>query len=127
MNIREAAVFAGVSVKTARYYADIGLTPVGRGENGYRIYSQKDAAGLRFVARARASGFSLPECRRLLALYQNENRASADVKSLALAHIEKIEKEIQNLEKMRARLMKIAAACPGNKKPGCPILDMLAD
>lgn len=116
MNIFHAAIFAGVFTKTARHYCDIGLTPVRRGDNGYRVYSEKDAVDLRFVARARVAGFSLPECRHLLTLLKNNNRASADVLKMVLEHIEKIEKEIQNLNKMRAYLMNIATACPAIKR-----------
>ncbi|MBE8157849.1 MAG: MerR family DNA-binding protein [Betaproteobacteria bacterium] len=127
MNIGQAAEFAGVSVKTARYYCDIGLIPVGRGESGYRIYSQKSAADLRFVVRARAAGFSLAECRMLINYWQNNKRVCADVKKLVLAHIERINNDLENLKTMRDSLAEIAADCTSDKKTDCPILDMLAD
>lgn len=127
MNIKEAAEFAGVSVKTARYYSDIGLAPAARGENGYRLYSPTDAAVLRFAARARAAGFSLAECRKLVNYWQNKKRASADVKKLALSHIARIGREMENMRRMRDSLKTIADSCPGDRKPKCPILDMLAD
>lgn len=78
MNISKAAAFADISVKTARYYCDIGLIFCQRSESGYRVFMPKDATNLRFIARARAD------------------------------------------------LMKIAAQCPEDENPNCPILNMLA-
>ena len=39
MNIRQAATASGLTVKTVRYYDDIGIMKAGRQANGYRDYS----------------------------------------------------------------------------------------
>lgn len=126
MNIRQAAAFAGISVKTARYYSDISLVAVQRDANNYRCYSQQDAVSLRFVAEARRFDFSLRECRHLLSLWKNPIRARADVKTMVLTHVNAVEKEIDTLVKLRDKLKNIAATCPGDAQPDCPILSMLA-
>ena len=60
MQIGAAARASGLSTKTVRYYADIGLVaPAGRGTNGYRDYDESDVRQLAFVRRARNFGFSL--------------------------------------------------------------------
>lgn len=128
MNIGRLAELSGVPAKTIRYYESIGLIrePV-RAENGYRAYAEEDAHMLKFVARARSLGFSIEECRTLLALYRDRSRASADVKSLAEEHIAGIEQKIAELQSMRQALRTLAAKCHGDGRPDCPILDELSD
>ena len=127
MNIGEAATRSGVPAKTIRYYEDVGLIrPAPRAGNGYRAYSQRDVHVLRFVQRARSLGFSVHDCRQLLALYQDPARASAEVKALTERRIAEIDRKIQELAGMRATLLALAESCHGDQRPECPILDDLA-
>jgi len=128
MNIGRLAERSGVPAKTIRYYESIGLIrePV-RAGNGYRAYAEEDAHMLKFVARARSLGFSIEECRTLLALYRDRSRASADVKRLAEEHIAGIEQKIAELQSMRQALSTLAQKCHGDGRPDCPILDELSD
>ncbi len=127
MNIGEAARQSGVPAKTIRYYEDIGLIgPAQRGANGYRDYSVADAELLRFIRHARAVGFSIKECRTLVALYRDPNRHSRDVKALAQAKIAEIDRKIAEFQHMRGELAALAAACPGDDDPECAILEELA-
>ncbi len=127
MNIGAASALTGVSAKTMRYYESIGLTeaPV-RGANRYRAYSARDVAVLRFIQRARSLGFSVRDVRDLLSLWNDQERASADVKALALAHIDAIESKIAELRSIRQTLLDLTAACHGDDRPDCPILADLA-
>ena len=100
MNIGEVAEFTTLPAKTIRYYEEIGLLIPHRRPNGYRDYSQTDAHKLAFLGRARALGFSIEECRALLALYEDEARASADVKRIATDHLKRIEAKIADRRHM---------------------------
>lgn len=127
MNIGEAARASGLPARTLRYYEAIGLVvPGGRRENGYRDYHQLDVHRLRFVQRARSLGFSVEDCRELLALYEDRSRTSAEVKGIALARIAAIERKICELEAMRRALLHLAEKCHGDERSDCPILDDLA-
>ena len=126
MNIGQTSRASGLSAKTIRYYDDIGLVEPARRGNGYRAYSDGHLHNLRFLARARSLGFSIEECRRLLSLYEDRDRASADVKKMTQAHIASIEEKIAQLEGMRTTLAGLVAACHGDERPACPILDDLA-
>ena len=127
MNIGEAAKKSGLTTKTIRFYEDIGLVPAaGRDPNGYRRYGEREVNQLRFVHRARSLGFSVEDCRELLALYGDRERASADVKALAVARIRDIERKIEELEAMKATLEHLAERCHGDARPNCPILEDLA-
>lgn len=127
MNIGEAAARSGVPAKTIRYYEDVGLIrPAPRNGNGYRAYGQRDVHVLRFVQRARSLGFSVQDCRQLLALYEDPARASAEVKALTGRRIAEIDRKIKELAGMRATLVELAESCHGDERPECPILDDLA-
>jgi Cu(I)-responsive transcriptional regulator len=126
MNIGVVARKSGLPAKTIRYYEDIGLVKADRKPNGYRDYSEHHLNTLRFLARARSLGFSIEDCRQLLSLYEDRGRASSDVKSLAMAHIDEVEKKIEELEGIRATLRSLVEACQGDQRPDCPILADLA-
>ena len=126
MNIGVVARKSGLPAKTIRYYEDIGLVRADRKPNGYRDYSEEHLNTLRFLARARSLGFSIEDCRQLLSLYEDRDRASSDVKTLASAHIREVEKKIVELEGIRATLSSLVDACQGDQRPDCPILADLA-
>lgn len=126
MNIGEVAAASGLPAKTIRYYEDIGLLRPGRGANGYRDFSDRDLHKLAFLGRARSLGFSIEDCRALLSLYEDHDRASADVRALARDHVTRISEKIAALEAMRDTLGTLIEKCQGNDRPDCPILDDLA-
>lgn len=127
MNISEAAERSGLPAKTIRYYEDIGLVvPAARRANGYRDYALHDVHTLSFLNRARSLGFTVDDCRALIALYTDRDRKSADVKALALTRIEDIDRKISELRAMRRMLEHLSEQCHGDERPDCPILDDLA-
>ena len=127
MNIGQAAKASGLPTKTVRYYADIGLVePSARRDNGYRDYANAEVQKLRFVQRARNFGFSIDDCRGLLALYEDRDRASADVKAIALERIAEIEAKMAELQTLKDELGHLAEACNGDHRPDCPILQGLS-
>ena len=126
MNIGEVAQRSGLPAKTIRYYEDIGLVTPVRSANGYRAFRESDIHKLAFLGRARALGFTIEDCRTLLALWEDKNRASADVRRLAVDHLDRIEEKIAALQGMRDTLRELVATCHGDHRPDCPILRDLA-
>lgn len=126
-NIGQAAEASGVSAKMIRHYEENGfIRKAGRTVAGYRIYRQADVHVLRFIRRARDLGFSTKEIKTLLGLWENRRRASADVKRLALKHVEELDRKIAELQAMRRTLVDLAEHCHGDHRPDCPIIDDLA-
>ncbi len=127
LDIGGCARATGVPTKTIRYYESIGLLPPARrADNGYRVYGESEIETLRFVRRARDLGFSLEEIAKLLALWRDKNRASADVKALALEHARALDERIAKLVSMRKSILELAARCHGDRRPDCPILADMA-
>ena len=127
-NIGQAARQSGVSAKMVRHYESLGLLPaVYRTDADYRQYGEPHIHTLRFIRRARTLGFSMLEIAELLKLWQNKQRASADVKRIAQAHVADLDRRIAEMQAMRQTLAELAHCCAGDHRPDCPILTGLAD
>jgi MerR family copper efflux transcriptional regulator len=127
MNIGLAAKASGVSAKMIRHYEAVGLLPaVARTDAGYRQYGAADVHALRFVRHARDLGFSIAQIAELVGLWHDRQRPSRQVKALALAHIQALERKAAELLAMKSTLEHLVHACHGDARPECPILDTLA-
>jgi MerR family copper efflux transcriptional regulator len=125
-NIGEAAARSGVSAKMVRHYESLGLLPsVRRTEAGYRQYGDREVHTLRFIRRGRDLGFSMAEISDLVKLWQNPRRASSNVKRIALAHLEDLDRRMAEMAQMRETLHRLADCCHGDQRPDCPILEDL--
>lgn len=126
MNIGEAARASGVSAKMIRHYEAVGLLePPQRTEAGYRQYTGRDVHTLHFIRRARDLGFSIPQIGALVALWQDRQRPSRQVKALAQAHIGALDQKARELLAMKAALEHLVHCCQGDDRPDCPILQTL--
>ena len=82
MQIGEVAEQIGLSLRTIRYYEEVGLAvPSARSEGGFRLYAEADVDRLRVVVQMKPLGFSLEEMRELLDLLD----AGADADRARLA------------------------------------------
>lgn len=127
MNIGEASRRSGVSAKMIRHYESLGLVPgVARTESNYRRYDEATLHTLRFIRRARDLGFGMHEIAELLALWRNRRRSSAEVKRIATAHVQDLQRRIDEMQAMQRTLKHLAHCCAGDERPDCPILDDLA-
>lgn len=123
MNIGQVSKQSGISSKMIRYYEEIGLmNAVKRSEAGYRIYTDQDLKTLNFVKHARDLGFSSEQMKELISLWKNTGRTSAEVKQLALKHIEDLNKKIKSLQDMVNTLQASVINCSGDLSPNCTIL-----
>lgn len=126
MKIGQASAASGVSERMIRHYEKIGLMPpAARRDSGYRDYDEPDVHTLTFIGRARDLGFSLEEIRKLLTLWQDQSRASHDVKVVALSRAAELKRKEKALHEMRRSLEHLAACCLGDERPNCPILGEL--
>lgn len=67
MHIGELAERTGLSLRTLRHYDDIGLlTPSGRTDGGFRLYTADDEARLLLIRRMKPLGYSLESMGDLL-------------------------------------------------------------
>lgn len=131
MQIGELSRRAGVSIDTVRYYERSGLLPEPvRRPSGYRIYGDADVQRLRFVARAKALGFSLTQIQELLALSDGAGGGGdmTLLRGAAEAKLAELDRKLAELGRVRAALAGLVEACPGHGPvASCPILAALSD
>ena len=67
MHIGEMADRSQMSLRTIRHYDEVGLlTPSGRTEGGFRLYTERDFSRLMVIRRMKPLGFTLDEMAELL-------------------------------------------------------------
>lgn len=129
MKIGELAQRSGVGIDTVRYYEREGLLPKAqRLASGYRVYDSHDVRRLRFVRRAKALGFTLPEIRDLLALSDHRDDDMGSMKAAAVEKLADVRNKLAELDRIREGLETLIASCPGHGAlEQCPILNALAE
>jgi MerR family copper efflux transcriptional regulator len=63
----------------------------------------------------------------LLALWQDRDRSSSEVKRLVKERIAELDLRIRELAEIKGTLEYLAMHCKGNSRPECPILDVLVN
>lgn len=126
MTIRKAAEAAGVGVETIRYYERQGLIQQPPRGTGYRQYTDEAVDRVRFIKRAQALGFTLPEIYELLELTQRPGTTPADIRERAEEKLRTVSAKIQGLQAIQSTLQHLTAACKECQTlDRCPILESL--
>ena len=109
LKIGELAHLSGLSVKTIRYYEDIGLLAptVERSSSGYRLFQSQVLNRLAFIKRAQSLGLSLQEIKPLLALHDRGELPCPEVKEQLQKKISAIASEMEALKTQQAELQSI--------------------
>lgn len=126
MNISEVAKRTGLTAKSVRLYEEKGLIqPPLRSENGYRNYGQSHVDDLLLIARCKRVGFTLDECKAMLALANDPERSSSAVKERAQVKLKQVTLKLQELTLIKEQLDAWIRECPGDENSECPIIDDL--
>lgn len=94
--IGEVADRIGLSLRTIRYYEEVGLvTPSARSHGGFRLYTEADIARLLLIKRMKPLGFSLDHMRELLELLDSleDGELTDPARFVALERLAAIERE----------------------------------
>ncbi|WP_328825266.1 MerR family transcriptional regulator [Tomitella gaofuii] len=79
MQIGEVAERTGLSLRTIRYYEEVGLAvPSSRSQGGFRLYSAEDLDRLLLLKSMKPAGLQLAEIRELLTILDRPAAARTD-------------------------------------------------
>jgi MerR family mercuric resistance operon transcriptional regulator len=120
LTIARLAAAGGVGVETIRFYQRRSLLGTPARDAGIRRYGAEDVRRLRFIRQAQAAGFRLEQIRELLELDAGEDRARA--RALASEQLAALSAKIEELERARDALRRLAAECGSGGNGPCPIL-----
>lgn len=126
VTIGQLARKAGVTPRAVRHYERLGLikAPV-RTEANYRLFDSDSVARLKFIAKCRSLGFSIPEIRHLISIMEDPDHTCAQVADLTREHLDLVDSKMKDLAEMRRTLARNLACCTGKEVPDCPVLEFL--
>jgi DNA-binding transcriptional MerR regulator len=105
MRIGELAAAAGTTTKTLRFYEDRGLLPrTERAANGYRDYGPEALSRLDFIRRGRIAGLTLAQIREVIDIRDAGEAPCHHVYEVFAARVLDIERQIADLDALRADL-----------------------
>lgn len=130
--IGEIAKLSGLTLRTIRYYGELGLLSEGRTNGNQRLYSDQDLVYLKRIMELKALGFSLEEIakiinlkaedrtgnkRRTELLAQYRSKLSRDIERMKClqSHIEELNWHIKQLEGAEDAF----TSCPGSACANC--------
>jgi DNA-binding transcriptional MerR regulator len=123
--IGEAAKRSGVSPANIRFYEkEKLLSPQGRGDNSYRLYSDGDLHQLRFIRLCRAMDMSLDEVRTLLGLDLNNKTDCAAAREALDGHLGHVRARLAELKALEKDLKALRNRCDGSDTH-CHIIEAL--
>lgn len=107
LKIGEVANLTGMSVKTIRYYEEIGLLEptTTRSESGYRLFNSQVLNRLAFIKRSQSLGLSLSEIRDILEVHDSGELPCGTVKQHLLLKVQAITEQIEALEILKSELL----------------------
>lgn len=105
MFIGELSRKLDIPASTIRYYERFGLLqPPGRSQAAYRLYTEEDAARLRFIKQAKLFGFTLDEVKEIINLSAKGITPCEHVKGMIKKHIDDLERRIREMMAFREEL-----------------------
>lgn len=111
LTISEVARRVGLQPSAIRYYEQIGLLPLAHRISGRRSYDTRVLYRLAVIQRARQSGFTLDEIRRLFFGFRGTTRASDRWRELSRRKLAELDNLSNGIKAMRGLLKKMMQNC----------------
>ena len=106
--IGSVAKQSGVSIKTIRYYEELGLLKASsRTESGYRLFDSDILSRLSFIKRAQSLGLTLAEIKEFLHIYDEGDLPCEHAKVKLQEQITDIDEQIQQLVVLKQELQRL--------------------
>lgn len=123
LKIGEVANLTGMSVKTIRYYEEIGLLEptTTRSESGYRLFNSQVINRLAFIKRSQSLGLSLSEIREILDVHDSGQLPCGTVKQHLLLKVNAIAQQIEALEILKSELLGLLSGW--QEQPPRPLIE----
>jgi len=110
MRIGEVAAATGVSIKTLRYWEQVGVVPAPpRTESGYRDYPKSAIEQVRFIVAAQSVGLSLQVIGGIIRLRSEGTAPCHHVEHLLRGRLDEIDLRMKDLQVARREVAELLA------------------
>ncbi|MFA5517574.1 MAG: MerR family transcriptional regulator [Desulfuromonadales bacterium] len=107
------------SVKTLRYWTDLGLLAAERGANGYRYYGAGAAERAQFIRGAQALGLTLREIGDVLDAREHEHPPCQEAREVLVRHLRDVRERLAQWTRLEAELAERLAWAEAHPRPAC--------
>ena len=107
------------TVKTLRYWTNLGLLDAQRGENGYRYYCTETVNRVAFIRSTQALGFTLRAIQSILALRDEGVQPCQEVRDELTEHLRAVRSRITELQHLETALASRLAWAEAHPNPAC--------
>ena len=119
---------SGISIKTIRYYEQLGLLKsLGRTEGGYRLFDSNVLMRLSFIKRAQSLGLRLSEIKEFLDVHDQGQLPCEHVKIKLKDKVSEIDRQIEQLQLLKVELERLLldreTTSVLNEETICPIIE----
>lgn len=119
---------SGISIKTIRYYEQLGLLKsLGRTEGGYRLFDSNVLMRLSFIKRAQSLGLRLSEIKEFLDVHDQGQLPCEHVKLKLKDKVSEIDRQIEQLQLLKVELERLLldrkTTSVLNEETICPIIE----
>ena len=120
--IGDIAQASGLTVRTLRYYEEIGLlAPDGRSDAGHRLYGHTATARLYRIVLLRQLGLPLELIR------EGVDADGGDLRSLMTQHLTQVEERLATAARLRTRLLQLVGSLESAEDTTGDLLNVLED
>lgn len=110
MRLIDCARQAGVTTDTLRHYLRVGLVEADhRSENGYRTFSERSVARIRFIRGALALGFTLKDAGELVEMGQRGELPCPRARALLDQRLSEQGRQLDDLLRLHRRMQRAVA------------------
>lgn len=130
--IGEIAKLSGLTLRTIRYYGELGLLPEFRTNGGQRYYSDQDLVYLKRIMELKGLGFSLEEIARIIRLKDGDQKGNRRRTELLAQYRSKLSQALGRMEALQSHIDELKwhidqlesaedgfTECPGAACAGC--------
>ncbi len=104
----------GIGAETLRYYENIGFIPAPeRQKNGYRVYTEEDAAMIDHLLEGKKYGFTLREIKKIMQMFENNSLTKDDLLNFLDKKIKDSENRISKIREQISSLEELKSILPG--------------
>lgn len=130
--IGEISELSGLTLRTIRYYEEMGLLSAGRTNGGQRFYSDQDLVYLKRIIELKSLGFTLEEISRIIRLKDEDHSGNKRRTELLTQYRLKLSQDLErmatlqsHIDELKWHIAQLESAedgftdCPGAACAGC--------